>query len=37
VLWGWDPGEGRARPPLGHAEFVAKLREWVATGAVEPE
>jgi hypothetical protein len=37
VLWGWDPGEGRAPPPLGHAEFVAKLREWVETGAAVPE
>lgn len=37
VLWGWDPGEGRAPPPLPHAEFVARFREWVETGAAIPE
>lgn len=36
VLGGWDPGDGRAKPPLSHEQFVAKMKEWVATGAVPP-
>ena len=37
VLWGWDPGDGRARPPLSHAEFVRLMREWVDKGAAAPD
>jgi hypothetical protein len=37
VLAGWEPGDGRAKPSLSHAEFVEKMREWVAKGAVPPE
>ncbi|WP_254053417.1 hypothetical protein [Singulisphaera sp. GP187] len=37
VLGGWDPGDGRTRPPLSHAEFVKKMREWVEKGAVVPD
>ncbi len=37
VLGGWDPGEGRTKPPLSHAEFVRAFREWIEQGAVEPE
>jgi mono/diheme cytochrome c family protein len=37
VLWGWDPGEGRTKPPLGHAEFVRNMREWADKGAASPE
>lgn len=37
VLWGWDPGDGRTKPPLSHAEFVRKMREWVEKGAAAPE
>ncbi len=37
VLWGWDPGDGRTKPPLSHAEFVQKMREWIAAGAPIPE
>jgi hypothetical protein len=37
VLWGWDPGEGRTKPPLSHAEFARKMREWVEKGAPVPE
>jgi hypothetical protein len=36
VLAGWDPGDGRSRPPLTHNEFVRKMREWIEKGAVEP-
>jgi mono/diheme cytochrome c family protein len=32
----WEPGEGRTKPPLSHAEFVKRMREWVAKGAPEP-
>lgn len=37
VLWGWDPGEGRTKPPLTHAEFVKAVKEWIDKGAAIPE
>jgi len=37
VLWGWDPGDGRTKPPLTHAEFVQKMRAWIDNGAACPE
>jgi hypothetical protein len=37
VLAGWDPGDGRTKPPLTHAEFAAKMREWIEKGAAIPE
>jgi hypothetical protein len=37
VLWGWDPGDGRTKPPLSHAEFARKMREWADKGAASPE
>ncbi|AGA30130.1 hypothetical protein [Singulisphaera acidiphila] len=37
VLGGWEPGDGRTKPPLSHAQFVKKMREWVENGAVVPE
>jgi len=37
VLWGWDPGEGRSVPKMGHREFSAKMHEWVAKGGACPE
>ena len=37
VKSGWTPGDGRALPPLSHEQFAAKMREWVETGAVDPE
>ena len=33
VLAGWTYG---TPPPLTHAEFVAKVKEWIAKGAVIP-
>jgi len=33
VLNGWTYG---TRPPLSHAEFVAKIKEWIDKGAVIP-
>jgi hypothetical protein len=32
VLWAWTPGDGRATPPLTHAEFVKALETWVRAG-----
>jgi len=37
VLWGWEPGDGRTKPPLTHAEFAKKFREWIEKGAASPE
>jgi hypothetical protein len=37
VLGGWDPGDGRTKPPLSHAEFVKAMREWIDKGAAIPE
>jgi hypothetical protein len=37
VLWGWDPGDGRTKPPISHAEFVQKIAEWVNKGAACPK
>jgi len=37
VLWGWDPGDRRTKPPLSNAEFTQKVREWVNKGAACPE
>lgn len=37
VLWGWDPGEGRSRPPISHEEFVRDVTEWVDKGCGCPE
>jgi mono/diheme cytochrome c family protein len=37
VLWGWEPGNGRMKPPLSHAEFAKKFREWVEKDAASPE
>ena len=36
VLAGWDPGEGRTKPPISHAEFAKAFREWVEAGAPLP-
>jgi hypothetical protein len=37
VLWGWNPGNGRAVPNMSHREFSAKMHEWVKKGAACPE
>jgi hypothetical protein len=33
VLWAWNPGPGRVSPSISHDEFVAKVKEWIETGA----
>ena len=37
VLTGWNPGDGRTRPPLSQADFARKMREWADNGAAIPE
>jgi mono/diheme cytochrome c family protein len=37
VQWGWEPGDGRTKPPLSHEDFVKKFREWVEKGAASPK
>ena len=37
VLWGWNPGDGRAKPPLTHEEFEKQWRIWIENGAAAPE
>jgi hypothetical protein len=37
VMWGWDPGEGRMLPPMGHDEFARRFQEWAANGAACPQ
>jgi hypothetical protein len=37
VLGGWNPGDGRTKPPLSHTEFAQKVREWVNKGGACPE
>lgn len=36
VLWGWDPGVGRAPVDVPHAEFVVAFRQWVEGGGACP-
>ncbi len=36
VLWGWHPGEGRAPIPLKFDVFLARVKNWAASGAACP-
>lgn len=36
VLWGWDPGPGRTKPPIPHAEFAAHVNRWADAGGPCP-
>jgi hypothetical protein len=36
VLWGWNPGPGRAPVSVPHDEFVSQFKTWVAAGAPCP-
>lgn len=36
VLWGWDPGVGRAPVSVPHADFVAACKTWIGSGAPCP-
>jgi hypothetical protein len=37
VLAGWNPGPGRAAPPLSHEAFVEQFKIWIAGDAACPE
>lgn len=37
VLWGWNPGPGRAPVPTAHDELVRALRAWIDGGCGCPE
>ena len=37
VLWGWDPGPGRAPVSTPHADLVIALRTWIDGGCAAPE
>jgi hypothetical protein len=36
VLWSFDPGPGRTKPPLSHAAMMTSFDAWVAAGAPCP-
>ncbi|MBX3220635.1 MAG: hypothetical protein KF795_08960 [Labilithrix sp.] len=36
VLWGWQPGGNRSRPPVSHDAFVGAFRAWVRSGGACP-
>lgn len=36
VLWGWQPGGKRTKPPLSHEAFVAAWKTWTAANQVCP-
>ena len=36
VLVAWNPGEGRALPPISHEEFKAAWETWLKNGAFAP-
>lgn len=33
----WNPGDGRAKPPMSHPDFARAMKEWMRTGAEVPE
>ena len=37
VGWGWNPGDGRAMPPLTRSETLAEMKIWIDGGAACPE
>jgi hypothetical protein len=37
VGWGWNPGDGRALPPLNRSDTVAQMKIWIDGGAACPE
>lgn len=37
VLWGWDPGPGRAPVSVPHDQFVSQFKTWMAAGAPCPK
>jgi hypothetical protein len=37
AAWGWNPGDGRALPPLSRQEIIAQMKIWIDGGAACPE
>ncbi|MGB8324494.1 MAG: hypothetical protein WCE52_16160 [Candidatus Acidiferrum sp.] len=37
VGWGWNPGDGRALPPLSRPDTVAQMKIWIEGGAACPD
>ena len=37
VASGWNPGEGRALPPLSHKEFARQFKQWLDKGGYLPD
>ena len=37
VGWGWNPGDGRALPPLSRPDTVTQMKLWIDGGAACPE
>ena len=37
VGWGWNPGDGRALPPLSRPDTVAQMKIWIDAGAACPQ
>jgi hypothetical protein len=37
VAWGWNPGDGRALPPLTRQDTVAQMKIWIDGGAACPQ
>jgi hypothetical protein len=33
VMWAWNPGPRRERPPMSQRDFVALIRTWIEKGA----
>jgi hypothetical protein len=36
VLWGWNPGEGRAPVPMSSKQFQMQVELWISNGAACP-
>jgi len=37
VIWGWEPGEGRTKPPLDYEAFKKAWITWLEKGAYAPK
>jgi hypothetical protein len=37
VVWGWNPGEGRAPVPMSSKQFQMQAELWISQGAACPQ
>ena len=37
VMWGWEPGDGRTKPPLDYEDFTTAWITWLEKGAYAPK